>query len=277
MYDKIDIILGTKHQKEVAIKEPFTRAFNASLFTPTNYDTDQFGTFCGEIPRHLSPYDTAVLKAKTAAEMYDYNYAIASEGSFGPDPTIFLVPADIEWMSFVDLKNDLVIVESLISSETNFSHQDINPRDNYDDFLEKIKFGSHALMIRSIDDNKILFKGIKNKIELENMLKNAFSNYSSIRLETDMRAMMNPTRMLVISNLTLKLVARLQNICAKCSAPGFGRESFEGYLACSDCGAKTDFYQFKILSCIKCNHCEYLPRADGLNHADPTYCQCCNP
>ncbi len=51
MLNNINIILATKHKKEQAIQVQFEEAFNANIFVPDNYDTDQFGTFTGEIPR----------------------------------------------------------------------------------------------------------------------------------------------------------------------------------------------------------------------------------
>ena len=40
----------------------------------------------------------------------------------------------------------------------------------------------------------------------------------------DMRANRNPTRMRVLRALSWKLAKRLQRLCPKCQAPGFGRD-----------------------------------------------------
>jgi hypothetical protein len=41
-------------------------------------------------------------------------------------------------------------------------------------------------------------------------------------VETDMRAMYNPSRMTVIQNATKKLVEKINSCCPNCNIPGFG-------------------------------------------------------
>lgn len=277
-YDKIKIVLGTKHRKEEAIQKPFEDAFKATIVVPNDYDTDQLGTFTGEIPRAHSAYDTVIKKAKEAALRYGFDYAIANEGSFGPHPTLLFAPADIELISFIDYKNDITVVESEITTETNYAHKDITITDSYTDFLEKIKFGSHGLVVRSLDNNTIIAKGITQLDQLNSIIQSTYQkNIKTIRLETDMRAMMNPTRMKVINKLAIKLVQRLQTQCEQCRTPGFGKTSVIGNLLCESCGTKTELYQFKVLSCIKCDCQKLIPREDGLKYADQKYCPDCNP
>lgn len=277
MYHNIEIILASKHKKELAIRKPFEDAFYAKIFVPDNYDTDQFGTFTGEIPRKGSAYETVIAKAREACKLYNFNYSIANEGSFGPHPSIYFIPGNVELMSFIDIKNDITVVESEITTETNYSHLDITPSDNYEQFLKTIKFGSHGVILKSLDDNSIIAKGITEIDKLHNLLRLSFQQYQTIRLETDMRAMMNPTRMRVINKLALKLADRLKKTCKKCSAPGFGKISITGKLSCKDCGSETELYQHRVLSCIKCDYEERLPREDGLIKSDPQYCPYCNP
>lgn len=277
VYQDIKIILATKHKKEEAIRKPFEDAFNAKIFVPDDYDSDQFGTFTGEIPRHDTAYDTVINKAKEASLRYSFDYAIANEGSFGPHPTIYFAPADIELITFIDNKYDIVVIESEMTTETNYGHQDISVTTDYTDFLKKIKFGTHGLIIRCLDNNTIIAKGVNQLEELASILKSSFERYKEIRLETDMRAMMNPTRMSVINKVATKLVQRLQQKCQQCKTPGFGKMSMEGHLLCEACGTETERYQTKVLSCIKCDYKEYLPRPDGLEKAEQKDCPYCNP
>jgi hypothetical protein len=277
MYQRIDIILATKHKKEDAICKPFEDAFKAKLHVPDDYDTDRFGTFTGEISRQDTAYETVIKKAKEASLKYKFDYAIANEGSFGPHPTINFAPGDIELISFIDQKNDLVVVESEITTETNYAQLQITVLDDYTHFLEKIKFGSHGLIVRSMEDEAIIAKGINQVNELKTIVHSAFQYYETLRLETDMRAMMNPTRMSVINKLAIKLVKRLKCYCTQCKMPGFGKVSVKGNLLCALCCTETELYQFKVLSCIKCDYQEFIPRQDGIEKADPTYCSYCNP
>ena len=277
MYNNIRIILATKHSKEHAIQKPFEDAFNAHLFVPNNYDTDQFGSFTGEIARTLSPLDTAIAKAKKAALEYGYDYAIASEGSFGPHPSIFFAPADSELLCFIDIPQNIIVAESVLTTDTNYAQKEISREDEYASFLENIQFGSHAVMVRGLADNAILAKGVTNCDALSAVLSEGFKRYSHLRLETDMRAMVNPTRMNVIRKLTHQLIYRINQVCEQCQAPGFGKKTVAGNLSCQDCSSLTELYQYQVLNCVKCSYQKHCPRPDGLLQADPKYCPNCNP
>lgn len=277
IYNNAKIILATKHKKEQVIKNVFFEQFSADIFVPQDYDTDQFGTFTGEVARKKSPLETVIEKAKNAAIHYGFDRAIANEGSFGPHPAFFFAPCDVELMSFIDLKNDLEIIESEITTDTNYNQIEISSTDNYENYLEKAKFPSHGLIIRSLDDNKIIKKGIIHLDDLKENINFLFKKYEKIRLETDMRAMMNPTRMSIIHNLAIKLANRLKQTCKKCHLPGFGKISLSGNLPCQACGSKTELYEKRILSCIKCDYHEVSSRTDMLTKSDPKYCPYCNP
>ena len=276
-YKNINILLATKHHKEFAIQAPFNDTFRASIYVPNDYNTDELGTFSGEVERTGTPYETVIEKASRAMKKYDFSYAIASEGSFGPHPGLFFLAADIELMSFIDTRNNLTIVVSEITTETNFAHLDVSRGENYEDFLTKIKFGTHGLIIKDMTRNTVLAKGITEREKLDAIIETSLKNADTIRLETDMRAMMNPTRMHVIHRLAQKLCTRLQQICPMCDSPGFGKVSVNGNLPCRECGTQTELYQSKFLHCIKCSHFEELPRDDGATHADAQYCSYCNP
>lgn len=278
MYKNKQVILATKHQKEDSIRPPFESELGCRIDVPFQYDTDQFGTFTGEIPRKLSAYETLVQKAKIAAQQFGYEYAIANEGSFGPHPQLYFAPGDTELMAFIDLKNDLIISEFEISTATNYGHLDITLQDNYEDFLVGAKFPSHALIVRSLDHkNSFLEKGIRELEQLKYAIQNAFKYNHTVRLETDMRAMMNPLRMKVIKVLATKLVRRIQQKCLRCNTPGFGAVSTEGHLACEVCGTETELYAQKVISCLKCDYKIYQRREDGRLNAEQQYCSYCNP
>ena len=69
-----------------------------------NLDTDQLGTFTGEVERKSDPITTARNKCVVAMELSNCDLAIASEGSFGPHPSISFIPADDEFLLFIDKK-----------------------------------------------------------------------------------------------------------------------------------------------------------------------------
>ncbi|HAT6978532.1 TPA: hypothetical protein F8R96_02305 [Legionella pneumophila] len=277
-YQNQRVLLASKHQKEKAIQPPFEEKLGCTIHIPVDYDTDQFGTFTGEIPRKASAYETLIQKAKAAAQQFGYRYVISSEGSFGPHPQLYFCPADTELMAFVDLDNDLIIAEHELSTETNYGHIDISDQDDYEAFLDKAKFPSHGIIIRTLDsENHFIEKGIRDRDYLKTAIKKAFEFSPHIRLETDMRAMMNPLRMNTINKLAVKLVHRIQQHCPQCHTPGFGKISAEGHLTCVSCGTPTELYHRKVLNCLKCEFKTYQARDDGLEFADQRYCPYCNP
>ncbi|HAU1683998.1 TPA: hypothetical protein JBJ33_08220 [Legionella pneumophila] len=277
-YQNQRVLLASKHQKEKAIQPPFEEKLGCTIHVPVDYDTDQFGTFTGEIPRKASAYETLIQKAKAAAQQFGYRYVISSEGSFGPHPQLYFCPADTELMAFVDLDNDLIIAEHELSTETNYGHIDISDQDDYEAFLDKAKFPSHGIIIRALDsENHFIEKGIRDRDYLKTAIKKAFEFSLRIRLETDMRAMMNPLRMNTINKLAVKLVHRIQQHCPQCHTPGFGKISAEGHLTCVSCGTPTELYHRKVLNCLKCEFKTYQARDDGLEFADQRYCPYCNP
>ncbi|KTD35452.1 hypothetical protein Lmor_0899 [Legionella moravica] len=275
-YNNQDILLASKHEKERAIAPPFKARLSCTLRVH-DFDTDQFGMFTGEIARTQGPYETCLLKAKTAAEDYNYAFAVASEGSFGPHPAFPFVPSAHELMVFVDREHDWVIAEQLVSSKTNFAMITINQNTSVDAFLKQIQFPSHALIVQASSDNRVLAKGITNFNTLNHHLTIGFKTEKELLLATDMRAMMNPTRMEVIAELADKLALRIANVCVRCTCPGFGFKSTRGKLPCSLCGSSTSFYEEEVWGCIACDHQEFKRRKDGLLKADPAYCDYCNP
>jgi hypothetical protein len=277
MYQNISILLASKHHKEEAIRQPFLESFGAEIKVTNDFDTDVYGTFSGEIKRVGTPYETVVTKALDAMARYNCDYVIANEGSFGPHPYNFFIPADLELMVFIDRVKNITIVESELSTDTNFCQLDITHNQAYSEFLEKIQFGTHGLIVKDIDHDNVIAKGIKELPQLQEILNESFQSCEKIRLETDMRAMMNPTRMKVINSLAKKLIIRMKSTCVKCGVPGFGKTSVQGRLKCEHCHSETELYEHKVLSCIECEHKVVYRRDDGLTRASQVNCPSCNP
>ncbi|MBI2791732.1 MAG: hypothetical protein HYX61_07225 [Gammaproteobacteria bacterium] len=277
-FDNKKILLATKHNKEKVIKPILEQSLGCQVIVPNDFDTDQFGTFTGEIARILSPKEMVIKKARHAIEQYAFNYAIASEGSFGPHPLIPFAPFNQELLSFIDKENDIEIIVYEHTTETNFATYDLKPTDSYHDFLQQVKFPEHGVIIRALKCNKIIAKGIHEINELRAAMNYAFElSPEMIRIETDMRAMHNPTRMKIIERLSRNLLKRLLSNCAQCGCYGFGELSYHGKLPCELCGGSTEIYQYINEKCIQCDYSLNLPRPDNLTHADSTYCEYCNP
>ena len=277
MFANRKAIFATKHAKEQVVAPIFKNELRVIVEIPKHYDTDLFGTFSGEIERVDTALKTCVLKAKDAAKKFGYDLAIASEGSFGPHPSLYFVPGNIEFICLVDLKNNIEIIESVLSDKTNYKHFDFSKNVSYEKFLADVYFPSHALILRDLSTNTIIKKAIHDKEVLKDLVGKSFKQSLKLRLETDMRAMYNPMRMKVIEEATQKLVNRAKTKCPKCEAPGFGLVETEGKLLCEYCHLPTNIYKHISHNCIKCDYKEIFPRKDGLKFVSMQHCPYCNP
>ena len=275
-YQGQTILMASKHQKEQVIAPFVERILQANLVV-LDVDTDQFGTFTGEVPRLQGPLETCMLKAKASALAWQYPLAIAREGSFGPHPHIPFIPYAHEIMVFVDLERDLVIHESLSTPETNYASLDISPSSELDSFLKQVDFPRHRLCLQTKDNLQVIAKGIDSHAVLVKMLRHGFKIDKELRLTTDMRAMMNPTRMRSIGMLAEKLNKRIKTLCPDCQTPGFGKTGTEGRLPCAHCMWPSQAYAVDVLTCASCHFLEKKPRLDGQQTIDPQFCHHCNP
>lgn len=276
LYDHQTVLLASMHEKERAIAKPFLDRLSCTLAVH-DFNTDQFGTFTGEIERRLSPYETCRLKAETAADQHGYRLSVASEGSFGPHPAIPFIASAQEWMVFVDKEQGWVIAEQLISQKTNYAMITIDKTTDITAFLNRTAFPSHALTLQTGSDKRVLAKGIRDLVCLKEWMARGFKSEGSLLLGTDMRAMMNPTRMAVLGELADKLTRRIATPCPECQAPGFGFKTTQGNLPCRLCEAPTSFYKEEVLACVQCGYQESKARGDGLVESEPAYCDYCNP
>ena len=264
----------TMHGKEAVIQSAL-RSFGFKwIFTDLN--TDQFGTFTGEIERLSNPLESARKKCQLAFENTDATISIASEGSFGPHPSVPFIPVNEELLLFIDRKSGIEVAVQSISIETNFSSLVSSKWDEVEFFASQIGFPTHGLIIKA-DADKIVHKGITTSDELRSLFDRLTSIFGSVTIETDMRAMHNPTRMKHIHQAAEKLSAKLISKCPSCYMPGFGEEQFQSGLPCAQCGLPTASFLLKTISCQHCNHQSIINFPSGKEVEDPQYCSFCNP
>ena len=272
------LAIATMHGKEQVIAPVIEKALGVKAILPVNFNTDDFATFAGEKARYLTPLETAIAKAKKACELTGCTLAVASEGSFGPHPTLYFMSADDEVMVLVDTENDLHFKARLISTTTNFNGEAFNNWLDVKIFADKIGFPAHALIARqNAADVEDLTKGLNSWSLLESTVANYLTKYGSVFLETDMRAMHNPTRMNVIEQVTQKLLEVILNDCPRCKAPGYDICEVVQGLPCSECGSATKAtlaYQYK---CNSCNYASIKEFPNGKAYENPQFCDYCNP
>ncbi len=272
------LVVATMHGKEKVLGPLLNNALGVEIILAENLDTDQWGTFSGEISRPLDPLATAKLKCKQAATISGASLAIASEGSFGAHPVIGFVAADEEILVLIDFENDIEIKVKELSTETNFSGKEIHSIQEAKEFAEQVLFPSHALILRNAQDEKVeMIKGINDWNLLELEVSNLLQKYSSIYIETDMRAMHNPSRMKVIEKACNKLIQKISRLCPSCSTPGFDVVEVIPGLPCSLCGCATKSTIAYICQCQKCSCMEEKKYPLGKMEEDPMYCDRCNP
>ena len=278
MFKGRKLLIATKHQKEKVIAPILERALGVSCFVIADLDTDQFGTFTGSITRKDTPVNTAKNKCLFGMELASCDLAVASEGSFGPHPSLYFVPADDECLVFIDKKNDLEIVERTISLSTNFKAAEISSEADLAIFCEKVKFPSHGLIVRKDKDDILnIVKGIADFDVLIGIYRAYFEKFGKVYVETDMRATYNPTRMEVIKSASIKLADKINSFCPMCQYPGFGVTDFIQGLPCSQCHLPTQSTLSFLHTCLKCSYKMEEKYPHKKFEEDPMYCDYCNP
>jgi hypothetical protein len=275
------IVLTTKHGKDRAVALPLRLALGADLVVPEGIDTDALGTFTGEISRVGTPRETAERKARLGMAALNLPLGLASDGSFGPDPAVPFIVIDHELLVFMDDELGITVCEQTLTTETNFTSADVSSVAELESFLRRAQFPSHAVIVRPRTGGEPgdVRKGIRSLAELEMALVMAArrSGDGLARVETDMRARLNPLRARAIRRLAFRLALRLRTHCSACDAPGWGRVDVASGLPCRWCGSPTDLVLHEIHACPRCDHREHRPRGDDLAAADPGQCSYCNP
>lgn len=274
-FENRKVVIATKHEKEQAIGPLLKEAFRMEYFVPTDFDTDRLGTFTGEVERVLSPIEAARTKCVLAIEQSDAEIAIGSEGSFGPHPTLYFLPADEEYLVLLDRKNELEITVKTCSLQTNYASYEMGSEVKLADFLEQVKFPSHGLHVKG--SGGYIEKGITSESRLNEAILEAVNRFGTYTLETDMRAMNNPTRMSVIQELTQKLVEKMKRCCPSCQRPGFSPTDVIRGLVCSCCSLPTKSVKAVIYTCEGCHYTQCIDFPDSKMTEDPMFCDFCNP
>ena len=178
----------------------------------------------------------------------------------------------------VDQKNNFEIVERVLSMETNFDSSELHTRDELKAFLDKVQFPSHGVILKNAAENWTkIYKGITDNDFVSTKFDEIIASSNSCFIETDMRAMYNPTRMKVINDVCFKLINKLHSVCPECLFPGFGVVGAEAGLLCSSCSMPTRSTSSHIYKCQHCNYESKVLYPNGKKTEDPMYCDFCNP
>lgn len=266
------------HQKEQVMAPILESGLGVHCSTINNFDTDQFGTFTSEILRETDALSAARKKCLAVFENSTCDLAIASEGSFGPHPSAFFASADDELVMLKDKRSNLEIISRVVSFTTNFSSREIVTETELLEFAAQVHFPSHGLILRPSQNETLdMKKGIQSFEILLSHFNFLLQKYQKVFVETDMRALYNPTRLEIIEMATKQLVENALSLCQECNTPGFVVTDVVRGLPCSWCGSATT----SIISHIyKCKACGFQKEHLFPNHKkseDPGFCNYCNP
>ncbi|AFY45515.1 DUF6671 family protein [Nostoc sp. PCC 7107] len=275
-------VIATMHHKEKVIAPLLEQELGIKTIVPPNFNTDAFGTFTRDVKRAGTQLTAAKLKAETALNLTGESLAIASEGSFVPHPLVPYIYSNREIVILLDKQNEIEIIGEEFSIETNFNHQVVENLPEAYDFAKKVGFPEHGLVISWKDSAKNsieIIKGITTEVKLRETIQTALNNSvdGKIGLETDMRALYNPTRMKNIAKATLDLLTKIKSLCPQCSAPGFAITEKIAGLSCEMCSMPTSLTLSVIYHCQKCGFKQEKLFPHGREFADPAQCMYCNP
>jgi len=268
------IVFATMHGKEELAREAFRRILGATVTTPQGLDTDQFGTFGGDIPRTLTPRHAARAKARLGMQIAGTQLGLASEGSFSASfgPLV----EQMEILLFIDDDLSLELVEGTLTSSPLPGGRTIATPIQARDFAQALNFPVQGVILQSRKDGKTtVHKDFTHLDHLQRTAETLLTAGSSLIVLPDYRAHRSPSRADTIRTLCAQMAKRLATICPHCNTPGFGQVDIEHGVPCSLCGAATQVIAADIHGCGKCLQRARISRPQ--KWADPTWCDSCNP
>lgn len=275
------LAVATIHGKEQVIGPALLVALPlAGWEAIAGVDNDRFGAFSGEVQRTLSPLEAAIAKARHGAEISGADLVIASEGSFGPYPPAPFLSCNEEFLVLLDMRDGQVFSHRKVFLGPVFGGERCSNRAEVLAFVERMRFPSHQLVVRRSEQWRTgdqVVKGIADAERLREVTEAFFADEGSCWVETDLRAMANPTRMQAIAETAAELAAEIARTCPTCGTCWFRITDARAGLPCGLCGWPTASIRAQIRSCGACGHTQQEPRSDGRTEEDPRYCDHCNP
>lgn len=273
-YADATIVFATMHGKAALAAPAFSLQHRAKVVAPPTIDTDQFGTFTGDIERTRVPIDTAMAKIRLGLELTGVQYGLASEATYSS--TLGVIAHHHELLVFYDSEREMVVRESEHTTFSAVSGATISHPDQAKNVAARLGFPAISLVVISATPSGIhARKGIATEDALEAAVAELLQISTTVRIEPDYRAHLNPQRQVVIRSLAERMAARLTVRCTECQAPGWGQTGVESGLPCRACGSPTPSIKAKIFGCSACQHC--VIHATEPASEDPALCFQCNP
>lgn len=204
------IVFGTAHGKQAQVAPAFAEILGAQVIAAPGLDTDQFGTFTGDVARTLSPLSAARAKARLGMTATGHRVGLASEASYGPLPGIGW-PGHEEILLFLDDIRGLEIVEGHRSLGTPGTAVRVSGPTGIDEELTRAGGPNQAVIVRPAlhdpapgtagDIAKGIAKGITDPDQLTAAITAAAARSvdGHALIEPDLRAHHNPSRRVVLT------------------------------------------------------------------------------
>lgn len=263
------LALLTRHQK-LGLVAPALTPLGFQLQLTDAFDTDQLGTFSGEIARTLSPLNAARQKAQLAAELTGARYGLGSEGSFGGGPLPGLLNWDHEILVWLDTTTGQQVVAQAAGA-VRVAPVSFHSLDSLSQQLAGAPVGQGWML--QLDNQ--LYKGLCSVAQISALLsQSTWFAGQQLTLQPDLRAMHCPERMHYIRQAAQQLAVQLQQRCPNCQAPDFSVKQQQTGLPCACCLTPTTAIHWQQYQCDCCGH-QSRQMIEQL--ADPAVCPRCNP
>lgn len=237
-------------------------------------DTDAFGTFTGDVPRHGTPGEVVRAKARAAAAAGATPLGLASEGTFRPHPHAPLT-IDTELVAVVDVGTGWTVTGVASAPAAWAVSVRLGPLDDVADRLGRLVPWPPVAVVRDESGAAPPLKDLTGGAEVAGAVRAMrAAGVTTVVVETDLRADRCPPRGPVIAAAAEDLARRLATTCDHCGLAGVGVERHLPGLPCDWCGGPTSEPRGHVEACPSCGS-----RREVLSGgtADPARCPRCNP
>jgi hypothetical protein len=268
-------VIVTMHGKGRVIESPLAGTGLRFLGCPA-IDTDRFGTFTRDIARTGSQIEALLAKARAGlVEVPQADFALASEGAFGPHPQMPFLPAGLELVGLLDRQSGKAVIGRNLTINTNFAQAEARSCDEAEAFASRVGFPEHAVVVMEGRSGPIVAKAVSAAKAFRKIASSVIERVGSVWLEADMRACVNPTRMNAIALASKDLARRLHARCPGCGFPDWTPATIGGR-PCAWCNRPTLEPWVEELVCDRCGHSD-TRCLEPKRKADPGHCGFCNP
>ncbi len=276
-YNAQQVAFLTQHGKEKLIAPLLEPFLDCSVVHVTGYDTDQLGTFSGEVKRLDTQIETARKKARIGMDLAKLPFGLASEGAFVADPFGGLMPWNIEVVVWLDDEDQFEVI-GIAQGPARSLYRALRKVADLEHFALEAGFPDHHLVVRpQSDKDPRMVKGLANWDDLRKAFIDChgLAENGLVYAENDHRAFCSPTRQAMIVQATRDLMKKFESTCPACALPGFSVTGQKSGLVCRTCGNTT---KAPITYIMRCNACEYTEDKKSTHKwADPSQCDVCNP